>query len=97
MSSLSRIVVVLVGQFQYRLVHNAAQPDDCPADKLAGPFTVGDEPGLADARQVACGCQVDIDICIGMCLQYRCGSDSVTLPSTICLMLSASVRPMQLV
>ena len=66
------LVVILVGQFQDRLVQFLAEPYQCRTHLLVGPLAVGYEPWMLDAGEVGSCAQVEDDVCIRMSLEEAC-------------------------
>ena len=53
------VVIVLVGEFEYRLAGLSAEPYHCPSDELVVPLARGDHPGRSDTCQSCRSAQIE--------------------------------------
>ena len=65
-------IIVLVGQFQDRLVQCSTQPYNGTSYQFVVPFTAGYQPWTLDTGQVSCCSQVYAYRSVGVKLQVRC-------------------------
>ena len=65
-------IIVLVGQFQNRLVQCSTQPYDGTSYQLVVPFAAGYQPWTLNTSQMSCRSQVYANRSVGMKLQVRC-------------------------